>query len=163
MWGALIPKGGKRLFFSIYPALKTTILIRNNSLTSEEFKANTVCEYLTYRMRDQHLNWVWYSTYLHGFDRNLNFNDPCFKYSLFIVVLHMRYLQTVFFLYSQEVRLSFLIKMCEAGEMKGAFLSLLRTKTMQNSAFVPFPKYPSCFSLQGHIFLYDTAKIFKKL
>ena len=38
-----IPKGDKNAS-SVCPALKAPILIRNDSLTSEEFKAKTVCE-----------------------------------------------------------------------------------------------------------------------
>ena len=57
------------------------------------------------------------------------------------------------------VRLSFLIKMdaSEAGEMKGPFLlSLGIEKNVKH--FLPFSKYPSCFSLQDDILIYDIAE-----
>ena len=40
-----IPKGSKNAS-SIYPAFNVPILIRNDSLNSEECKANTVCKCL---------------------------------------------------------------------------------------------------------------------
>ena len=50
----LIPKGGKKAPF-IYPALNVPILIRNDDLTSEEFKAKTVCEYSICNARYEYL------------------------------------------------------------------------------------------------------------
>ena len=51
---SLIPKGGKNAPF-IYNALKVTIYIRSDSLTSEEFKAKIVCEYCTCRTSYEYL------------------------------------------------------------------------------------------------------------
>ena len=49
----LIPNGGKNTP-SIYLAFKVPILITNDSLTSEESKAKTVCKYLICRMSYEH-------------------------------------------------------------------------------------------------------------
>ena len=45
---SLIRKGGKSVSF-INPVFKAPILIRNGGLTSEEYKAKTVCKYLVHK------------------------------------------------------------------------------------------------------------------
>ena len=49
-----MPRGGKNTPF-ISPALKTPILIRNDSLTSDEFQGKTVVKYLICRTSYEYL------------------------------------------------------------------------------------------------------------
>ena len=68
-----------------------------------------------------------------------------------ILVLHIRYLQTIFVIFFQEVMLSFLNK--KVGLQKRCNLSLpYELKTIQNLPFFVPKKYLSCSSsIRGHL------------
>ena len=69
-----------------------------------------------------------------------------------------------FLFYIPQVKLSFLIKIValKVREMKLHFCLPLELKTMHNSKFLLYSKYPSWFSPQYDIFIYYIAEMFQK-